>query len=124
MKYSGLSSLGNWIQSIKTQFSKKPQMSGKTNFPKKLPSRKQMFIFRKYQYNLNTKRYLKMKVERINDEIIIRLRSDKDPEWLQSLLNYLKYEELTSKSTATEKDLEELIDSVKKERSKKRQSMN
>lgn len=55
-----------------------------------------------------------MKVERINDEIIVRIKADKDPEWIQSLLNYLKYEELTSKSIATEKDLEELIKSVKK----------
>ncbi|WP_373520704.1 hypothetical protein [Aquiflexum sp.] len=63
-----------------------------------------------------------MKVERINDEIIVRIKADKDPEWIQSLLNYLKYEELTSKSIATEKDFEELIESVKKERSKMRQS--
>jgi hypothetical protein len=63
-----------------------------------------------------------MKVERKNDEIIVRIKADRDPEWLQSLLNYLKYEELTSKSIATEKDLEELIESVKKERSKKHQS--
>lgn len=63
-----------------------------------------------------------MIVERQNDEILIRFPAGTRSSKIQSILDYLRYEELTSKSTATEKDLEKLVKEAKKgrwERTKK-----
>ncbi len=57
-----------------------------------------------------------MIIERKDNEIIVRFSVGTKASEIQSLLDYLRYEELTSKSTATEKDVELLVKSAKKGR--------
>jgi len=57
-----------------------------------------------------------MKVERQNDEILVRFSAGDKASKIQSILDYLRYEELTSKSKATQKDLELLLKETKKGR--------
>lgn len=57
-----------------------------------------------------------MIVEQQNNEILVRFPIGARTSKIQSILDYLRYEELTSKSTATKEELEELINSVKKGR--------
>jgi hypothetical protein len=44
-----------------------------------------------------------MQVERINNEIVIRVSSDTDLIGLQRVLDYLKFREIASKSKASQK---------------------
>lgn len=63
-----------------------------------------------------------MKVERKDNEILIRFSPGTKASKIQSILDYLRYEELTSQSKATEKDVEKLTKEAKKgrwERTKK-----
>lgn len=60
-----------------------------------------------------------MIVENKNDEIIIRISAGNKASRIQSILNYLRYEELTSKSRATQKDLNLLLKNAKQGRFKK-----
>ncbi len=53
-----------------------------------------------------------MKVERSNNEILVRLSSNIDLAELQDMLDYLKYRELTANSTAIQKDADELANEV------------
>ena len=57
-----------------------------------------------------------MIVERQEGEILIRISGSRDIKEIQNLLNYLKYEELTAKSTAQEEDAQELYKKAKKGR--------
>ncbi len=57
-----------------------------------------------------------MKVERKKDEILITLPSAIGESHLESILEYLRYEELLSKSQATQDDLDELVNEAKKGR--------
>ena len=52
----------------------------------------------------------KMIVERNNDEILVRFKAGTKITRIQTILDYLRYEELTSKSTATEEDVDFEID--------------
>jgi hypothetical protein len=68
-----------------------------------------------------------MIVERINDEILVRFKPGKKTSQIQTILDYLRYEELTSQSTATEDDVDKLMKHVKKgrwERTKKQLGIN
>jgi hypothetical protein len=49
-----------------------------------------------------------MKVERKNNELLVRISAGTNVSKIQSILNYLRYEELTSNSQVTEKDIENL----------------
>ncbi|MCD4744705.1 MAG: hypothetical protein K8R58_00220 [Bacteroidales bacterium] len=63
-----------------------------------------------------------MIVERQNNEILVRFSAGIKTSKIQTILDYLRYEELTSKSTATEQDVDKLVKEVKKgrwERTKK-----
>lgn len=60
-----------------------------------------------------------MIVENKNDEIIIRISAGNKASRIQTILNYLRYEELTSKSRATQKDLNLLLKNAKQGRFKK-----
>jgi len=54
-----------------------------------------------------------MLVERTNDnQIVITLSSSVDSFGLQRLIDYVKYLEATSKSKATQKDVDQLADEV------------
>jgi len=57
-----------------------------------------------------------MKVERQNNEILVRFSAGTKTSRIQAILDYLRYEELTSKSTASEDDINELLKEVKKGR--------
>lgn len=54
-----------------------------------------------------------MIVERINNEILIRIPGDMKPSRIQSIMDYLRYEELTSDSKATEEDIDVLTSEAK-----------
>jgi len=63
-----------------------------------------------------------MIVERQNNEIMVRFTVGSNASRIQTILDYLRYEELTSNSTATEEDLAQLLKEAKKgrwERTKK-----
>ena len=57
-----------------------------------------------------------MKVERKNKELVVRFSPGMKTSKIQSILDYLRYEELTSQSKATEKDVDELTKEAKKGR--------
>lgn len=57
-----------------------------------------------------------MIVERRNNEILVRISAGTKVNRIQTILDYLRYEELTAKSNATENDVENLLLEVKKGR--------
>ena len=57
-----------------------------------------------------------MIVERINNEILVRFSAGTKVSKIQSILDYLRYEELTSRSEATEKNVEALTKESKFDR--------
>ena len=57
-----------------------------------------------------------MIVERQNNEILVRFSAGLKTSRIQAILDYLRYEELTSKSTATEDNVEDLLKDIKKGR--------
>lgn len=57
-----------------------------------------------------------MIVKRENNEILVRFTASKNASRIQSILDYLRYEELTSKSVATEKDVDDLVNESKSNR--------
>jgi len=57
-----------------------------------------------------------MIIQRKNNEILIRFQSGAKTEKIQSILDYLRYEELTSKSTVTEEELTNLVNEAKASR--------
>lgn len=54
-----------------------------------------------------------MVIERVNDEIVIRLPSNVDTAGLQQLLDYLTYKEATAASAAVQADVDMLAMEVK-----------
>lgn len=57
-----------------------------------------------------------MIVERRNNEILVRFSANIKASKIQSILDYLRYEELTSESKAGQKDLDLLLKETKKDR--------
>ena len=57
-----------------------------------------------------------MIVERKNNEIVVRFSAKTKASKIQSILDYLRYEELTSKSAATKENVEDLFKEAKKGR--------
>lgn len=55
-----------------------------------------------------------MTIERVNNEIVIRIPDIVDPEKLQRLVNYLIYQQATSKSKAKQEDVENLSSEINK----------
>jgi len=53
-----------------------------------------------------------MILERTKNEIIVRLPANVDLTELQNMLDYLNYKEQTSKSKVTQKDVDELSETV------------
>lgn len=54
-----------------------------------------------------------MIVERQNDEILVKFDAGTKASKIQAILDYLRYEELTSKSNAIEEDVENLVEEAK-----------
>lgn len=57
-----------------------------------------------------------MIVTRQDNEIVIRMDAGTNADRIQAILDYLQYEELTSKSLATEMDVDQLVSVAKKGR--------
>ncbi|MFY8186863.1 MAG: hypothetical protein ACOVLC_02775 [Flavobacterium sp.] len=57
-----------------------------------------------------------MIVERDKNEIHVRFSASKNASRIQSILDYLRYEELTSKSMGKEKDVDMLVKESKSNR--------
>lgn len=57
-----------------------------------------------------------MIIERTTDEIIFRLPNDTSLDELQDLTDFFRYKELTKKSRAKQKDVDELVKTIKKGR--------
>ncbi|MCF8308683.1 MAG: hypothetical protein K9I68_06715 [Bacteroidales bacterium] len=57
-----------------------------------------------------------MIVERKNNEIVVRISANTKASKIQSILDYLRYEELTAESTATQEDVDKLVKEAKKGR--------
>lgn len=57
-----------------------------------------------------------MIVKRQNNELLVRIKVGDKASKVQSILDYLRYEELTSKSEATQEDLDSLLKEIKKGR--------
>jgi len=55
-----------------------------------------------------------MIIERTNDELIIRLPATVNAAEIQDLLNFLRYQELTSKFTVKQSDVDRLAHQVNK----------
>jgi hypothetical protein len=53
-----------------------------------------------------------MIIERNNKEVIIRIPASVNTDDLQDFIDYARYKELTSKSTATQQDVDELADEI------------
>jgi hypothetical protein len=62
------------------------------------------------------KKDVAMIVERLNNEILIRIPSNMTSSKIQSILDYLRYEELTSETGASQEDVDSLISEAKKGR--------
>ena len=60
-----------------------------------------------------------MKVERRENEIVVRFSPSTQTSKIQSILDYLRYEELTSQSAATQDDVDRLTNEAKKGRWKR-----
>lgn len=56
-----------------------------------------------------------MVIERINNEIVIKISSDTDITGLQRLIDYIKFREIASKSKASEDDINNLVRESKSE---------
>ena len=54
-----------------------------------------------------------MIIERRDNEILVRFTIGQDMNKIQTILDYLKYEELTSKSNVSQEDLEMLLSDAK-----------
>lgn len=57
-----------------------------------------------------------MTIQRKDKEIIVKITTNKNPFEIQNIFNYLRYEELASNSSATDKDIDSLVAEVKKGR--------
>jgi hypothetical protein len=56
-----------------------------------------------------------MIIERNNKEVIIRLPASVNTDDLQDFIDYARYKELTSKSKATQEEIDELADQINKD---------
>jgi hypothetical protein len=57
-----------------------------------------------------------MIVERLNNEILVRIPGNMKSSRIQSIMDYLLYEELTANSKATQEDVDKLTAEAKKGR--------
>lgn len=55
-----------------------------------------------------------MIIERTNKEILIRIPNSIDIEGVQRIIDYIRYQEITSKSQAKQEDVDELASEINK----------
>jgi len=53
-------------------------------------------------------------VERLENEILVRIPTDQDSDKLQEMLDLIRYAELTSRSTTTQDEVDEFASKVNK----------
>jgi len=63
-----------------------------------------------------------MIIERVKNEVIIRLPGDMNIDELQDMSDWFEYLEITRKSKAKQKDVDDLVKQIKKGRWDKRKS--
>jgi len=56
-----------------------------------------------------------MIIERTNKEILIRIPNTVDVEGAQRIIDYIRYQEVTSKSKATQEDVDNLANEINKD---------
>ena len=56
-----------------------------------------------------------MKVEILNDELVVRIPFNDNLKETQNFLDYLRYLEISSKSKANKKDIDILLNDIKKD---------
>ncbi|MBA7514288.1 hypothetical protein ES705_06313 [subsurface metagenome] len=56
-----------------------------------------------------------MIIERTDKEILIRIPNSIDIEGAQRIIDYIRYQEITSKSKATQEDVDKLADKVNRD---------
>jgi predicted trehalose synthase len=56
-----------------------------------------------------------MIIERTDKEILIRIPNSVDVEGAQRIIDYIRYQEVTSKSNATQENVDKLADEVNRE---------
>jgi four helix bundle protein len=61
-----------------------------------------------------TLRKTKMIIERIKNELVIRMPDNIDPEGIQDFIDYLKVKTITAKSSATKKEIERISTEINK----------
>jgi len=71
-----------------------------------------LILSRLYRRALFKKNEILMILERTKDEILIRLPANMDITELQNMLDYLDYKEKTAESKATQKQVDELVQTV------------
>jgi hypothetical protein len=57
-----------------------------------------------------------MIVERIDNEVLVRISGSTDPSKIQSILDYIRFIELTSNSSATQEDVDQMLAESKRNR--------
>ena len=57
-----------------------------------------------------------MTIERTDKEIIIKIPSSTNIDEVQNLINFIRFREITSKSKASQKDVDKLVSKVKRQR--------
>jgi len=60
-----------------------------------------------------------MTIERTDKEIIIKIPSSTNIDEVQNLINFIRFREITSKSKASQKDIDKLVSKVKRQRAVK-----
>ena len=55
-----------------------------------------------------------MQIERVNNEILIRISENIEPELLQEFFDYIKAKSTISKSQATDEDVEKISNQINK----------
>ncbi len=60
-----------------------------------------------------------MIIERTNKEVIIRLPANIDTSYLEEMVDYIRFREITSKSQATQSQVDSLVKEIKKGQWKK-----
>jgi len=56
-----------------------------------------------------------MKIERTDKEILIRIPNSVDKESVQRIIDYVRYQELTSKSKAKQEEVDKLAEEVNRD---------
>jgi hypothetical protein len=57
-----------------------------------------------------------MVIERINDEVVIRMSASGNDDEIQNIINWMQYKEVVSKSKATQEDIDAILSEAAEDR--------